>query len=84
MLSKMCYIIFLMKQDDPSVCMSDFAMAMMSMYMGASFDVRSIAANGKHYQLLKAKGYVEDLEYCFCSLPQCPIPVCNNGHIEIL
>ena len=78
------YIIYLMKQDDPGLAMSDFALAMMSMYSAAAFDVRSIAANGRHYRVLKDKGFLEDLDYCFSASPNSRIPVCVNQHIELL
>lgn len=78
------YIIYLMKQDDPGLAMSDFAVAMMSMYSAAAFDVRSIAANGRHYRLLKEKGFIDDLDYCFSAAPNFRIPICVNQHIELL
>ncbi len=77
-------IIYLMKQEDPSLMMSDFAIAMMSIYTAAAFDVRSIAANGRHYRVLKEKGFHDDLDYCFSTAPNFRIPICVNQHIELL
>ncbi len=78
------YIIHLMKLQEPDLHLSDFAIAMMSMYTATSFDVRSIASAGRHYQVLKGKGYLDDLDYCFSALPQARIPICINKHIELL
>lgn len=77
------YIICLMKQMDADIELSDFALAMMSLYTSAAFDVRTIASKGRHYKTLKTKGYADDLDYCFGPSLIHVVPVVREGVVVL-
>ena len=45
--------------------LSDTALAARKLYGTVSDDIHRLAGEGRHYQLLRNKGFAEDLNYCF-------------------
>ena len=60
-------IIYLLKQINDRVKLSDFALSLEQLYASKVNNLLELAMQGHHYQVLDAKGYHPDLEYCFRS-----------------
>jgi len=59
------YLIELLLDQNDAVDLADAAMASSQLYLLARNNIHLLAAQGRHYALLKSKGLTADLEYCF-------------------
>jgi 2-phosphosulfolactate phosphatase len=78
------YIISLMKQMEPGILLSDFAIAIYSLYMSAESDLNGTASKGRHFKVLENKGYFADLDYCFQKDVNSAVPKCVDGVVVLM
>ncbi|MFT3737721.1 MAG: 2-phosphosulfolactate phosphatase [Breznakibacter sp.] len=77
------YIAWLLKNTIPQTKLSDFVTSMVNLYFAYKDDLKPLAAQGNHYQLLKGKGFEADLDYCFSPDRFDLVPVWKNGIISL-
>jgi 2-phosphosulfolactate phosphatase len=59
------YITHLLLKNNPSTSCSDAALALNQLHLSTQQNLLALASRGRHYKILKAKGHLADLEYCF-------------------
>ncbi|WP_439181501.1 2-phosphosulfolactate phosphatase [Carboxylicivirga taeanensis] len=72
-------IIYRLEQAGVPVNCCDFALSVKALFESHKNNVAQFAACGYHYNVLKNKGYSEDLEYCFTNDVCNTIPVWREG-----
>ncbi|MCU4155034.1 2-phosphosulfolactate phosphatase [Carboxylicivirga sp. A043] len=58
-------IIHLLQQQHSNIRLSDFALSIKALYESHQQNIHNVAAQGYHYNVLRQKGYQQDLDYCF-------------------
>ena len=59
------YLASLLLERNENCFLSDAATAAYQLFLSVEDDLQCFAAGGKHYKLLKRKGFEKDLDYCF-------------------
>ncbi|WP_289054749.1 2-phosphosulfolactate phosphatase [Carboxylicivirga marina] len=75
-------IIHLLQEQSVELELTDFALTIESLYEINATKLHETASKGYHYNVLKTKGYLKDLEYCFRSGICDNVPHWNGQVIE--
>lgn len=59
------YLVDLLMEQNDSVELTDATVASRQLYLMVQENIHELAGKGRHYSLLKGKGLMADLEYCF-------------------